>query len=76
MTIHPTIQHTSVCLTARESQCALYLLKGKTYADIAELLGLSPRTIEFYVNNMKMKLHCKSKSELIGVLFETVIGES
>jgi DNA-binding CsgD family transcriptional regulator len=33
--------------------------------EVADSLFLSRRTVESYVNNIKFKLHCNKKSELI-----------
>ena len=40
-------------LTCRETQCVYYLLHGYTMVKTAYILDLSPRTIEFYVKNIK-----------------------
>ena len=55
--------------TKRESECMVLLLKGKTIDNVATEFNLSPRTIEFYVNNMKSKVGCRTKSELIGLVY-------
>jgi len=54
-----------VYFTRREAECMLCLLKGKTVNRTAEILSLSPRTVEFYLKNMKGKLNCKTKYELV-----------
>lgn len=46
-----------VYLTEREYQVARALLAGEaTYKDIGKKLNLSPRTVEFYMANLRMKL--------------------
>lgn len=52
-------------LTARQAQCAEYLLKGKTAKEIALILNLSRRTVEYYIENIKSKFDCRSRAELI-----------
>lgn len=59
-----------VALSAKELDCAILLLQGKTSKEIAKLLGNSPRTIEVHLNNMKLKLGCCNKSELMSKLFK------
>ncbi|MCK4609177.1 MAG: LuxR family transcriptional regulator [Gammaproteobacteria bacterium] len=54
-----------VYFTPREAACMMRLLQGKSMRGIAEELNLSPRTVEFYTENMRGKLSCKSKFELI-----------
>lgn len=52
-------------LTKRESECANYFCKGYTTKEIAILLNISPRTIETHLDNIKIKLNIKKKSDLI-----------
>lgn len=52
-------------LSAKEMECLFYLIRGKTMREIAHLLYLSPRTIEFHIEKIKEKLGCRCKSELI-----------
>jgi DNA-binding CsgD family transcriptional regulator len=63
------IEHPNVYFTNREAEVMVQLLQGKTLNAAAAILKLSPRTIEFYVKNMKTKLACRTKSELIGKIF-------
>lgn len=53
-------------LSLREKQCLHYFLNGKTAKETAILLGLSHRTIEEYFNNIKKKLGCQYKRDLLG----------
>ncbi len=55
-------------LTIRENQCAYYLMNGMTAKEIGKELELSPRTIESYIDNIKRKLLCKNKAQLIVTL--------
>ena len=54
-----------VYLTQRELDCVMHLMLGKTVAKTAESLGLSKRTVESYVINMKKKLACRTKLALL-----------
>lgn len=60
-----------VYFTQREAQVMFYTLNGFGIKKIAALFTLSPRTVEFYVNNMKAKLHCRFKSELMTKVAES-----
>lgn len=53
-----------IALTSRETQCIRYLLQGYTAAETAQLLELSKRTVEFYIENIKLKTNCNTKLEL------------
>lgn len=58
----------NVTLTEREVACAKLLLQGKSARLIAAELFLSQRTVETHLQNLKNKLHCQSKAELISCL--------
>ena len=55
-------------LTYREAQCMQLLMTGSTMKAIGKALSLSPRPIEYYLNNVKRKLACRSKKELINIM--------
>lgn len=57
-------------LSNRQIECCSLLVNGKTSKEIANLLGLSIRTVEYYISNVKVKLHCKNKAELIAKLIQ------
>ncbi len=58
-------------LTRQEARCMVCFLRGNTVKGTAKILELSPRTVEYYVNNMKKRLDCLTKSELIYRVIET-----
>lgn len=64
-------KHPGIYFTRREADCMVHLLKGKTVGKIATSLHLSPRTIEFYLRNMRSKLGCRSKFELMEIVSES-----
>lgn len=52
-------------LSKRERECIENLIQGKTAKEIARILDLSHRTIEFYIENLKKKFNCLNRAELI-----------
>lgn len=52
-------------LTKREHDSLELVMMGKTAKEIGIALNLSTRTIEKYLENIKQKMHVKTKSELI-----------
>ncbi len=60
-------------LSRRERECVRLLLKGKSMKETAALLSLSPRTVEHYVDTIKIKFSCQYKNEVFAIaeqLFE------
>lgn len=54
-------------LSRREKQCLKLLIESKSAKETAQVLGLSPRTVESYFENIKCKLSCWSKQEVLTV---------
>lgn len=63
-----------VSLSARELACAKLLRQGKSARLIAEVLFLSPRTVETHLQHLKEKLHCHTKAELISKINALLYG--
>jgi DNA-binding CsgD family transcriptional regulator/predicted ester cyclase len=60
-------------LSERERDCLKLLIQGKTAKDTAAILFVSPRTVEYYFENIKDKLNSLTKKELFSIarLYET-----
>lgn len=54
-------------LSVRERECMKLLVAGKSAKETGILLDLSPRTVEFYFENIKNKLCCSAKYELFSL---------
>ncbi len=52
-------------LSNREKQCLKLYLSGKSGRETALILGLSHRTVDEYIDNLKKKLKCNRKRELL-----------
>jgi LuxR family quorum sensing-dependent transcriptional regulator len=55
-------------LSAREIECMQWVAVGKTDADIAQLLGISPATAHYHVEQAKKKLAMSSRTEAVALL--------
>ena len=55
----------SIQLSEREIEVLTWVARGKTSADIAELLTLSKRTVEFHIENARTKLNAGSRTEAV-----------
>ncbi len=62
----------SKLLTSKESKVLFYVLTGKSSKKIAEILFLSPKTVEFHIQNIKIKLGLKNttKADLFDKAYE------
>jgi DNA-binding CsgD family transcriptional regulator len=61
----PLLSSNSNGLSKRQMECLFYITKGRTIKQIATILGLSPKTVEHYLESIKLKLNCSSRAELI-----------
>lgn len=64
-------KYPGVYLTKREAECMFWVVQNHTIVATALKMELSARTVEFYVKNMKLKLHCVSKKQLIDRILQT-----
>lgn len=65
----------SINLSKREIECLLLLSRGKKIKEIARYLGISPRTVESYLENLKCKLNVYTRSELIDLYYANIKDE-
>jgi DNA-binding CsgD family transcriptional regulator len=52
-------------LTRRQKECVYYLTRGMSIKQIANVLKLSPRTVEHYLEAARDRLGCHSRAQLI-----------
>ncbi len=57
-------------LTNRERDTLYYLIRYYNQKEIARTLNLSPRTVETYINALKIKFCVNSKRELIDIAIQ------
>ncbi len=53
-----------IAFSKREAECLKHLFHGKTCKQIAQALQLSPRTVETYLDKIKLKSSCNNLQEL------------
>lgn len=56
---------TSETLSARQSEVVTQMIRGKSNRDIADALGISPRTVEVHIGHILRKYEVRSRSELL-----------
>jgi DNA-binding response OmpR family regulator len=59
-------------LGERELETLTWAARGKTFAEIGEILGLSRRTVEFHLDNARRKLGVPTRTQ---ALIKAAIGE-
>mgnify|MGYP002172486697 CR=1 FL=1 len=55
-------------ISSREKQCAQHLIAGMTSKETANLLCISPRTVEVYLERLKSRFQCRNKVQLAALL--------
>ncbi len=59
-----------VPLSKREKEVLNWLKKGKSSWDIAAILKITERTVNFHVNNIMQKLNAVSRTQAVAVAIE------
>ena len=60
-----------VQLSIREEQCLLWAARGKTYQEIAEILGLAFGSVKTHLDGARHKLRCMNLTHAAAVAFAT-----
>jgi DNA-binding NarL/FixJ family response regulator len=60
-------QETMHTLTSREHEVLAALCAGHSSKVIATELGIMPRTVESYINNMRYKLGAANRTHLVAI---------
>ena len=60
-----TVWPTRVGLRDREVETLTWAARGKTFAEIGEILGLSKRTVEFHLENARRKLGVPTRTQAL-----------
>ena len=56
-------------LGKQELRCLIYIARGFSTKEISRLLTITPRTVEFYLNNIKRKFHLAFLTDLRKLAF-------
>ncbi len=59
-----------ISLTTKENECLKLLMQGKSAKQSAAILHVSPRTVEFHLENIKNKVGCRNKLELLSKVIQ------
>jgi DNA-binding CsgD family transcriptional regulator len=64
---HSYRQRPDAALSPRESECLVWVARGKSSTDIGTILGLSPRTVDSYLEKACAKLRVRTRVEAVAV---------
>jgi len=74
--IDPVILEESLSITSREAEVLLWLAHGKTNREIAEILEMSPRTVNKHLEQMYPKIGADNRTIAASVAIQTILGVS
>jgi DNA-binding NarL/FixJ family response regulator len=60
-----TVGQEHIDLADREVETLTWAARGKTSAEIARILGLSKRTVDFHINNARSKLGVATRTQAV-----------
>ncbi len=72
--IDPAILEESLAITSREAEVLLWLAHGKTNRQIAEILQMSPRTVNKHLEQMYPKIGADNRTVAASVAIQTILG--
>lgn len=58
-------------LSRRETECLEWVSRGKSSSDIGAILGLSPRTVDSYLEKVCAKLRVRTRIEAVAYAVRT-----
>ena len=62
-------------LSPRELECLIWVTRGKSTGDIGSILGLSPRTVDSYLEKVCSKLRVRTRIEAVAVAVRAGVVE-
>jgi DNA-binding CsgD family transcriptional regulator len=63
--LHMDLDGNEIVMSKREVDCIYLAMKNKTAKEIGRILSISPRTVETYLSNLKLKSNRQTKKELV-----------
>lgn len=67
---HPVLKKQNKLLSPRENECLHWSARGKSAAEIADILSLKTETIRSYIKSMLKKLNADNKPQAIAIGYE------
>lgn len=73
--IEPASLEDSLDITYREAEVLLWVAHGKTNREIAEILDMSPRTVNKHLEQMYPKIGANNRTTAASIAIQTILGE-
>ena len=73
--IDPTILEQGLQITLREAEVLLWLAHGKTNREIADILNMSPRTVNKHLEQMFPKIGAENRTAAASIAIQTIFGD-
>ncbi len=54
-------------ISKREAECIEHISNNRTFKETANLMAISPRTVEYYIRNIKQKTNCFNSRSLVNM---------
>lgn len=64
--LHDKVAKRFTALTAREREVLRWIANGKSFADTAQILSISPRSVETHVMHARVKLNAQNVAHAVG----------
>lgn len=74
--VDPALLEESLAITSREAEVLLWLAHGKTNREIAEILQMSPRTVNKHLEQMYPKIGADNRTIAASLAIQTILGGS
>lgn len=74
VTVDPSVLEDSLKITYREAEVLLWLAHGKTNREIAEILNMSPRTVNKHLEQMYPKIGANNRTTAASIAIQMILG--
>jgi len=72
--VDPSILEDSLKITYREAEVLLWVAHGKTNREIAEILNMSPRTVNKHLEQMYPKIGAHNRTTAASITIQMILG--
>ena len=72
--IDPIILEQQLSITSREAEVLLWLAHGKTNREIADILGMSPRTVNKHLEQLYPKIGADNRTAAASMAIQVILG--